>query len=208
MFTEQSSADILQNEAAKAIGIAAISGHGLPVPSFFREIWPLLQKRSLESVEQFVSSDTDNTMDCRLDASNLGWWLNTRAASDLPRSVSIFVFLLFCSADSIQYADNIHGRNILIDRLRRIRDATETVADNTRSQIEKYGEGMLEVVQVIDAFRAAVYKKPSRDYGDSPPRQDPSAGVSSLRPTGDLGLTQMPIPSTSTAPPEIIDLTD
>jgi hypothetical protein len=213
-------ADISQNEAAKAIGMAAMAGLRLPIPQFFRDIWPLLEQRSMESVEKFVSNQIDDAMDCSPDQSNEGWWVNTRAASDLPRSVSILEFLLSGPTNEMQYADNIRARKILVERLRHIRDATETVADNTRGQITKYGEEMLEVVQVIEAFRTAVHKKPSRDHADSPPapsechRQGGDATqLASQAQAGQSGTNRispprMPIPSTSALPLDVIDLTD
>jgi hypothetical protein len=171
----------------------------------------------MKSIEQLVSNDIGDAMDCRPDPSNQGWWLNTRAASDLPRSVSIVQFLVSGSTDGMQYADNIRARNILIERLRCICDATETVADNTRGQISKYGEEMLEVVQVIEAFRTAVHKKPSPDPADSPPAPSdeyPQGGDSTQSaPAGESGgksisPPQMPILSTSALPQDFIDLTD
>jgi len=81
--------DIFQNEAAKAIGMAAIAGHTLTIPEFTCQLLPILQRRSIEEIEQFINTQTSSDMDCVTDVRDDGWWLNARAASDLPRSVSL-----------------------------------------------------------------------------------------------------------------------
>ncbi len=43
----------------------------------------------MEAIERFVNSDGDDDMDCHPHVTNMKWWLNSRAASDLPRSVCL-----------------------------------------------------------------------------------------------------------------------
>lgn len=93
--------DIFQNEAAKAIGMAAIAGHTLTIPEFTRQLLPIVQRRSIEEIEHFINTQASSDMDCVTDVRDDRWWLNARAASDLPRSVSL--------SDSLSASDGNTG---------------------------------------------------------------------------------------------------
>lgn len=93
--------------------------------------------------------------------------------------------------------DNVNARNMLVDRLRRARDATENVAEVTRDQMGKYGEGILEVVQVMDAFRNAVTNIPSRNNNlstppPSAPIGDGSAAARNVSPSEIISIATTP----------------
>jgi hypothetical protein len=68
------------------------------IPSIIRRLFKLLQDPSTDALEQFVKDETtSDDMEEVLSESNEAWWLNSRAASDLPRSVS-FLKSTICHA--------------------------------------------------------------------------------------------------------------
>src|SRR6266849_796241 len=111
---------------------------------------------------------------------------------------------------------------MLVDRLLFTRDATEMVVDSTRDEMKQYEEGILDVVHVIEAFRHAVHTAPrDRRRSHYPPpeeheshRYTPSAPLATDGSSGPSGpqlpisSPQNPIPTASTLPVEIIDLSD
>jgi hypothetical protein len=61
------------------------------ISNIIRRLFKLLQDPSTDALEQFVKDETtSDDMEEVLSESNEAWWLNSRAASDLPRSVSFF----------------------------------------------------------------------------------------------------------------------
>ena len=68
--------------------MAAIAGHPVIIPEFIRQLFEILQRKSIEDIEHLIDTQTSNDMDCVADVRDDGWWMNSRAASDLPRSVS------------------------------------------------------------------------------------------------------------------------